>query len=133
MRGSIPATIIFLASAWAGRSQVLIEPCFLRTDREVHPPPVLPELPSAGGVFRDPIFCTSILRVTDERDGRYFQIAYSSGRRSTATVRASTSCRMTTDCGRGRTSSTRGGFEYPARARFLMFRLLTASRRGRKT
>ncbi|GIK16098.1 MAG: hypothetical protein BroJett003_10620 [Planctomycetota bacterium] len=77
MRGSIPATIILLASAGAGHSQVLMEPCSPRTDREVHQPPALPELPSAGGVFRDPTFCTSILRVTDERDGRYFQTAYS--------------------------------------------------------
>jgi hypothetical protein len=40
------------------------------TDRRVYPEPPLPELPAAGGKFRDPVFGTEIMRVTDERDGK---------------------------------------------------------------
>ncbi len=48
-----------------------------KTDRAVHPEPPLPTLPPAGGTFRDPTFGTTIMRVTDERDGRSCNNAYS--------------------------------------------------------
>lgn len=36
-----------------------------RTDRDVQPKPPLPDLPPAGGTFQDPVFHSTILRVTD--------------------------------------------------------------------
>src|SRR5215210_3749671 len=39
-------------------------------DRRVLPEPALPALPAAGGTFRDPVFGTQIMRVTDSRDGK---------------------------------------------------------------
>jgi hypothetical protein len=39
-------------------------------DRRVIPEPALPALPRAGGTFRDPVFGTEVMRVTDERDGK---------------------------------------------------------------
>ena len=40
----------------------------IRTDRRVYPEPSLPSLPRAGGKFKDPVFGTQIMRVTDARD-----------------------------------------------------------------
>jgi hypothetical protein len=37
----------------------------IRTDRAKHPPREVPKLPPAGGKFRDPVFGTEIMRVTD--------------------------------------------------------------------
>ena len=51
-------------------------PC-VRTDRKVYPEPPLPKLPKAGETFVDPTFGTTILRVTDERDGKTCHNAYS--------------------------------------------------------
>ncbi len=42
-----------------------------------YPPPAPPPLPPAGGTFVDPTFGTSILRVTDSRDGAVNHHAYS--------------------------------------------------------
>jgi hypothetical protein len=39
-------------------------------DRRVIPEPPLPALPRAGGTYRDPVFGTEVMRVTDERDGK---------------------------------------------------------------
>ncbi len=39
------------------------------TDRRVYAEPALPALPRAGGKFRDAVFGTELMRVTDERDG----------------------------------------------------------------
>ena len=39
-------------------------------DRRVLPEPALPALPAAGGTFRDPVFGTEVMRVTDARDGK---------------------------------------------------------------
>ncbi|HUW57147.1 MAG TPA: hypothetical protein VMZ92_10960 [Planctomycetota bacterium] len=47
------------------------------TDRKVHPEPEPPELPKAGETFVDPTFGTTLMRVTDERDGENGQVAYS--------------------------------------------------------
>ena len=38
----------------------------LKTDKKIYAEPPLPALPRAGGKFKDPIFGTEILRVTDE-------------------------------------------------------------------
>jgi hypothetical protein len=38
-------------------------------DYKVYAEPALPRLPAAGGKFRDQVFGTEIMRVTDERDG----------------------------------------------------------------
>ncbi|MEA2205823.1 MAG: hypothetical protein QOE77_2599 [Blastocatellia bacterium] len=40
----------------------------IRTDRAVYPEPALPSLPRAGGKFRDAVFGTEIMRVTDVAD-----------------------------------------------------------------
>jgi len=48
----------------------------VKTDRGVYEPlPV--KLPPAGGTFRDPVFGTEILRVTDGSDGKQNETAYS--------------------------------------------------------
>ena len=49
----------------------------VKTDRKVYPEPEPPELPKAGETFVDPTFGTRLLRVTDKRDGRNGQVAYS--------------------------------------------------------
>ncbi len=49
----------------------------LKTDRIVYPEPPPPPLPAAGGTLADPTFGTTILRVTDERDGADNKNAYS--------------------------------------------------------
>ncbi|MET0648491.1 MAG: hypothetical protein ABW208_17910 [Pyrinomonadaceae bacterium] len=40
------------------------------TDHKAYAEPPLPQLPAAGGKYVDPVFGTTIMRVTDERDGR---------------------------------------------------------------
>ncbi|HKP87893.1 MAG TPA: Ig and FN3 domain-containing protein, partial [Blastocatellia bacterium] len=47
------------------------------TDKNVYPEPPAPALPAAGGTFRDPVFGTTIMRVTDERDGPFNVTNYS--------------------------------------------------------
>lgn len=49
----------------------------VKTDRGVYPEPPLPTLPKAGETFVDPTFGTTILRVTDEADGKDNHLAYS--------------------------------------------------------
>jgi hypothetical protein len=49
----------------------------IKTDRGVYPLPPAPELPKAGGTFVDPTFGTTIMRVTDEADGKENNNAYS--------------------------------------------------------
>jgi Purple acid Phosphatase, N-terminal domain len=49
----------------------------LKTDKNVYPEPAPPALPQAGGTFVDPVFGTSIMRVTDERDGASNTNSYS--------------------------------------------------------
>jgi hypothetical protein len=49
-----------------------------KTDRGVYPEPALPALPKAGETFVDPTFGTTLLRVTDEADGKDNHLAYSS-------------------------------------------------------
>lgn len=40
------------------------------TDHKAYAKPPLPQLPAAGGKYVDPVFGTTVMRVTDERDGR---------------------------------------------------------------
>jgi hypothetical protein len=49
----------------------------IKTDLAVYPEPPLPELPKAGGTYVDPTFGTTIMRLTDESDGKQCQNAYS--------------------------------------------------------
>lgn len=70
------ASLLFSSAPCPGQIEAGA-PCEPPSDRNVYSLPPLPQLPPAGGVFHDPTFCTPILRVTDENDGRYFQNAYS--------------------------------------------------------
>jgi hypothetical protein len=47
------------------------------TDNGIYPEPPPPVLPQAGRTFVDPVFGTTILRITDSRDGPNNQVAYS--------------------------------------------------------
>jgi len=47
------------------------------TDKNIYPEPPPPILPAAGGAFTDPVFHTTLLRVTDERDGKSNTNSYS--------------------------------------------------------
>jgi hypothetical protein len=50
----------------------------VKTDLGIYPAPVKgPKLPAAGGTFVDPTFGTTIMRVTDEKDGKDNHLAYS--------------------------------------------------------
>jgi hypothetical protein len=49
----------------------------LKTDKNVYPEPPPPVLQAAGFTFTDPTFGTTILRVTDEKDGTSCTNAYS--------------------------------------------------------
>jgi hypothetical protein len=60
--------ILFLLST-ALRSQI--------TDRGIYPEPPPPALPAAGNTFTDPVFHTTLLRVTDSTDGNDNHHAYS--------------------------------------------------------
>jgi hypothetical protein len=55
----------------------------LITDRNVYPEPAAPALPRAGGTYVDPVFRTTVMRVTDENDGTSCVNAYSYWPRST--------------------------------------------------
>src|SRR4051794_26607769 len=43
----------------------------VKTDRRVYAEPAPPPLPEAGGTFVDPVFGTTLIRVTDQRDGKF--------------------------------------------------------------
>ncbi|MEN3333255.1 MAG: hypothetical protein V7641_2620 [Blastocatellia bacterium] len=49
----------------------------VKTDRRVYAESAPPALPEAGGTLVDPVFGTTILRVTDERDGKSSETPYS--------------------------------------------------------
>ncbi len=49
----------------------------IKTDYNIYPEPRPPVLPAAGGTFVDPTFGTTIMRVTDERDGAFNVTNYS--------------------------------------------------------
>jgi uncharacterized protein (TIGR03437 family) len=49
----------------------------VKTDFGVYAEPPAPPLPPAGGFITDPVFGTTILRVTDERDGAHLGTIYS--------------------------------------------------------
>src|SRR5690348_2154204 len=53
--------------------------CFgqIRTDYSAYIEPPLPTLPAAGGKITDPVFGTTIMRLTDAADGSDCQIGYS--------------------------------------------------------
>src|SRR5205085_11142201 len=61
------AAIALITGAWTARAQEATDP---QTSSAVFAEPPLPPLPAAGGKFRDPVFGTEIMRVTDERDGK---------------------------------------------------------------
>jgi hypothetical protein len=56
-----------LAASLAEESERADEPG-IKTDRRIYRKPPLPALPRAGGTFRDPVFGTEIMRVTDESE-----------------------------------------------------------------
>ena len=47
------------------------------TDKKVYPEPPPPALPAAGGTFTDPVFKTTLMRVTDASDGQFNNTNYS--------------------------------------------------------
>ena len=49
----------------------------IKTDYGVYPPPAPPALPAAGGTFIDPVFGTTIMRITDANDGDNNHHSYS--------------------------------------------------------
>jgi hypothetical protein len=49
----------------------------IKTDYGVYPEPPPPALPPAGGTFVDPVFGTTIMRVTDQNDGPFNATQYS--------------------------------------------------------
>lgn len=49
----------------------------VKTDYRVYAEPEPPKLPPAGETFQDPVFGTTILRVTDENDGQFNATQYS--------------------------------------------------------
>jgi hypothetical protein len=49
----------------------------VKTDYRVYAEPEPPRLPPAGETFQDPVFGTTILRVTDENDGQFNATQYS--------------------------------------------------------
>jgi Immunoglobulin I-set domain len=65
----------FMTASTAGGGGGGTDP--LKTDRNVYPEPPPPALPAAGGTLVDPVFGTTILRVTDERDSASNYNSYS--------------------------------------------------------
>src|SRR5205085_6417087 len=66
------SALAFAAAAfalWAQPARAQQQASDPQTSSAVFPEPALPALPAAGGKFRDPVFGTEIMRVTDERDG----------------------------------------------------------------
>jgi hypothetical protein len=49
----------------------------IKTDYGVYPEPAPPVIPAAGGIFTDPVFGTTLLRVTDATDGNDNHQSYS--------------------------------------------------------
>jgi hypothetical protein len=49
----------------------------VKTDLGIYPDPPLPTLPEAGATYVDPVFGTTIMRLTDEADGRDCKTVYS--------------------------------------------------------
>src|SRR5690242_7313905 len=49
----------------------------VKTDMGIYHPPAELKLPKAGETFVDPTFGTTIMRVTDERDGKSNHLSYS--------------------------------------------------------
>lgn len=72
---TLPALIVIGFTATAPHAPA-DEPGVKR-DLTFHEPGPAPELPPAGQTFADPVFGSTILRVTDERDGHHSHVAYS--------------------------------------------------------
>ncbi|HKP87921.1 MAG TPA: hypothetical protein VJZ26_17595, partial [Blastocatellia bacterium] len=68
------ALLIVAAAPRAAHSQTAPG---VKTDKRAYAEPPPPALPAAGGTFRDPVFGTTIMRVTDERDGPFNVTNYS--------------------------------------------------------
>ncbi|HLL74670.1 MAG TPA: hypothetical protein VK421_05350, partial [Pyrinomonadaceae bacterium] len=70
------ATLPLLLLGLSGAS-ALAQGAGIKTDLGLYRPVGLPALPAAGGKFRDPVFGTEIMRVTDARDGSSAGTSYS--------------------------------------------------------
>jgi len=68
--------LICTAAAWSALAGEAAAPS-IKTDRGAYPEPALPKLPKAGGTFIDPTFGTTLMRLTDEADGKHCHNAYS--------------------------------------------------------
>ena len=71
-RLAVTGVLLALAAAVAAQETTTVI-----TDRTVYPVPEPPELPKAGETFVDPTFGTTLMRVTDEGDGKQCQHVYS--------------------------------------------------------
>jgi hypothetical protein len=71
---AIAITLLLLGTPTFTRPQTAPR---VKTDRRVYAEPAPPALPAAGGTLVDPVFGTTILRVTDERDGKSCETPYS--------------------------------------------------------
>ena len=75
-RVAAAAALVAGIGGWVSAGQPAITPG-VKTDRGVYPEPALPNLPKGGGTYVDPTFGTTIMRLTDESDGKECQNAYS--------------------------------------------------------
>jgi len=76
---SAALALLLLSAPLATRSQTVrpkVTPA-VKTDRRVYAEPAPPPLPEAGGTFVDPVFGTTLIRVTDQRDGKFAETPYS--------------------------------------------------------
>lgn len=68
-------SVLLLAVAGADRAGGAEKPG-VKTDFKIYPEPPLPKLPQAGGTLVDPTFGTTIMRLTDEKDGKVCYTSY---------------------------------------------------------
>ena len=74
------ASSLFLNAAISFCTFILISPSFaqsVKTDLGVYPEPPPSTIPASGGTFTDPVFGTTLLRVTDSLDGADNHQSYS--------------------------------------------------------
>src|SRR5581483_4150348 len=74
---AVTLALLFWATPLAAFAQTAARTSAVKTDRRVYHEPAPPPLPEAGGTFVDPTFGTTILRVTDARDGKFAETPYS--------------------------------------------------------
>ena len=68
---------ILVTGCGAAFSNNLLDQPGVKTDYRVYREPPPPALPAAGGTFVDPVFGTTIMRVTDQNDGAFNSNQYS--------------------------------------------------------